>query len=50
MSICIPKIKAVYQLARIYLFKVNNGNFKTSYEIWSKLIIKTPEDVTLTSF
>ena len=26
-----------------YLFKVNNRNTRTSYEIFSKLTIKTPE-------
>ena len=29
--------------AGIYLFKVNNRNIRTMYEIWSKLITKKPE-------
>ena len=29
--------------AVIYLFKVNNRNTRTIYEIWSKLTIKTPQ-------
>ena len=32
-----------YSLISIYLFKVNNGNSRTICEIYSNLIIKTPE-------
>ena len=39
----ISKLKQVYSPAGIYLFKVNNGNTRTMFEICSKLTIKTPE-------
>ena len=33
----------VYNVAHIYLFKVNNGNSRTVCEIYLKLIIKAPD-------
>ena len=30
-------------IARIYLFKINNGNARTMYDICSKLTIETPK-------
>ena len=33
----------MYNVARIYLFKVNNGNSRTMCEIYSKLIVKAPD-------
>ena len=39
----LTKIVCSSNPADIYLFKVNNGNTRTKYEICSKLTIKTPE-------
>ena len=40
--------------ANIYFFKVSDGNYRTKYEICSKLTIKTPErrhsDVFIANF
>ena len=36
--------------AIIYLFKVNDRRTRARYEIYSKLIIKTPEQRQMTSF
>ena len=37
------KLLSLKEPAGIYLFKVNNANTSTMYEIFSKLSIKTPE-------
>ena len=39
----IEKMSTVAFAAGIYLLRVNNGDIRTMCEIWSKLIIKTPE-------